>query len=473
MKKHIILVSSLVFFSGCSLLKQDPNIPNINMPITQEQSSEEKAMLNDKWWENFNDTELNSFVEYSLKNNSDLQIAILKVQKFREFLNIKKSDQFPTIDATAGAVHKRTSHYTPPSNQGSTYESYDLGLKASFEIDLFGKLSNAKKGAFEDMLQQHYIKEMIRQRIISDSVVAYYGLQTNHSLYDIAKAQYLDQLERYNHTQHRYENGMVEKSVLLQEESLLQMYKSEMLSYGEILNNYKTAVSILIGKDTKEIFESSNLELKMINYDSTKFIVPMSLPSEILQKRADIKASEAKVKSSAFSVSVARSAYFPSLSLTGTLGYVSGDLDRLVTSNASNYSIGGNLLSPIFNYGRISANIENAKIDQKIALIEYNDTVRKAFGDIKDALSSYSTNKEKLVSYEKRYSAIKEKSDIYQEQYNEGFISHLEFLEVRKEVYSVAMQKESSMFETLKSVVNVYYNLGGGFDINKDTINIQ
>lgn len=470
MKKHILLVSSLILFSGCSLLQQDPNIPNINMPIIQEQSIEEKAMLNDKWWENFEDNELNSFVEYSLANNSDLKIAVLKVEKFREFLNIKKSEQLPTIDVVSSATHKRVSHYTPPSNQGSTFESYDLGLKASFEIDLFGKLSNAKKSAFEDMMQQHYIKEMIRQRIISDTIVAYYGLKTQQSLANMANAQYLDQLELYHYTKNKYDNGMLQKSVLLQEESLLEMFRNEMLSYEEILNNYKTAVSFLIGKDTKEIFESSNIDIANVSFDARKFPVPSNIASEILNKRADIQAAEAKVKSSAFSVSVARSAYFPSLSLSGTLGYVSGDLDRLITSNASNYSIGGNLLAPIFNYGKISANVENAKLDQKIALIEYNDTIRKAFGDIKDALSSYSTNKEKLASFEKRYLAIKEKQKIYQNQYNEGYISHFEFLEVRKELYSVAMQKESSMFETLKSAVNVYYNLGGGFDISKDEI---
>ena len=158
MKKHILLISGMFLLSGCSLLNQDPNIPEIKVPITSTATNEEKALLNDKWWENFNDTKLNSFVEYALENNSDLQSALIKVEKFREFLNIKKSEQLPKIDAYADADKKRISKLAPPSYQGMTYESYDLGLSASFEIDLFGKLSNAKKAAFEDMMNQNYLK---------------------------------------------------------------------------------------------------------------------------------------------------------------------------------------------------------------------------------------------------------------------------------------------------------------------------
>ncbi|MCK9337405.1 MAG: TolC family protein [Arcobacteraceae bacterium] len=464
MKKHILLISGMFLLSGCSLLNQDPNIPEIKVPITSTATNEEKALLNDKWWENFNDTKLNSFVEYALENNSDLQSALIKVEKFREFLNIKKSEQLPKIDAYADADKKRISKLAPPSYQGMTYESYDLGLSASFEIDLFGKLSNAKKAAFEDMMNQNYLKELLYQRVISDSIIAYYGLKSNQALYNKTQQQYLDEEETYNNIKTRYENGFIDRSTLLQEESLFEMTRDNMLAQKEVLDNYKTAVSILIGKDVNEVFEASNIKVEDTQYDSMNLPVPVNLPSDILNKRADIQAAQSKVKASAFSVSVAKSAYFPTFSLTGSLGYVSGDLDKLVRSDASSYTIGGNLLSPILDFGKINANVENAKKDQQLALIEYRDTIRNAFGDIKNALVSYSTNKERFIAQERRYDAIKEKKDISKNQYESGYISYLEFLEVRKEEASVGMQKERIKFEALKSAVNLYYNLGGGFE---------
>ncbi|MEW6552499.1 MAG: TolC family protein [Campylobacterota bacterium] len=464
MKKYTLLVSGMFLFSGCSLLHQDPNIPQVTLPITATQTSDEKALLNDKWWENFNDKELNAFVEYALANNSDLQSAVIKVDKFREFLNIKKSEQLPRVDAYGGADKKRVSQNTPPSYQGMTYESYNLGLSASFEIDLFGKLSNAKKAAFEDMMSQTYLKELVYQRVISDSIIAYYGLKANQALYDTAKQQYLDEEEIYKNIKTRYENGFESRATLLQEESLLEMTRDNMLVQKEVLDNYKTAVSILIGKDANEVFDATNTKVENTEYNSMNLPVPVNLPSDILNKRADIKSAESKVKSSAFSVSVARSAYFPSFSLTGNLGYISGDLDKLVRSDSSGYTIGGNILSPILDFGKISANVENAKKDQQLALIEYKDTVRKAFGDIKNALVSYSTNKERFMAQEKRYEAIKERRDIAKNQYDSGYISHIDYLTVRKEELSVAMQKERTKFEALKSAVNLYYNLGGGFE---------
>ena len=214
----------------------------------------------------------------------------------------------PRSDAYEEADKKKVSKNTPPSYQGTTYESYDLGLSASFEIDLFGKLSNAKKAAFEDMMSQTYLKELVYQRVISDSVIAYYGLKANQALYDTAKQQYLDEEEIYKSIKTRYENGFESRATLLQEESLLEMTRDNMLVQKEVLDNYKTAVSILIGKDANEVFDATNIKVENTDYNSMNLPVPVNLPSDILNKRADIKSVESKVKASAFSVSVARSA---------------------------------------------------------------------------------------------------------------------------------------------------------------------
>ena len=457
--KHFTLALSLLLLSGCSL-SQKPGIPDTALPKHSGIQENEKLLLNDKWWENFHDEALDLFVKEAMDNNSDLKLAALRTQRFREFLNIKKSEQLPTIDAYGSA--SKTQSYMVSFDRGFRYEQFDVGAMASYELDLWGRLKNTKMAAFEEMMRESYLKESIKQRIIADSIISYFGLKTNSSIYQISREQYLNEKAFYTYMKDQYKAGMIRESDLLQEESLVEMFYDQMIKQEDLLSSYKTAVGILLGMEPKEIYES-RYDIKSARYSTNALPVPSNLPSDILRRRADIQAAEAKVRASAFQVSVAKSAFFPAISLSGTAGYVSGDLNRLFTPNNDTYSAGGNLLAPILDFGKIQANIEVTKIDQKIALLEYQDTVRKAFGEVKDALHSYAANKKRLHSQEKRHRAILKKKQIIEQQYRQGFANHLEFLEVRKEEFEVALSKESIKFETLKSAVELYVKLGGGF----------
>lgn len=457
--KHITLALSLLMISGCSLT-QDPNIPNTALPEKSGIKENEKRLLNDRWWENFHDKELDLFVQEALNNNSDLKIAALKTMRYREFLNIKKSEQLPRIDAYGSA--SKTQSYNVPFDRGFRYDQFDVGAMAAYEVDLWGRLRNTKMAAFEEMMKESYLKESIKQRVIADSITAYFGLKTNTRIYQIAEEQYLNEKAFYTYMQNQYKAGLIRESDLLQEESLVELFYDQMIRQKDLLSSYKTAVAILLGEEPKEVYQSA-YNIKVARYSASSLPVPSDLPSDILQRRADIQAAEAKVRSSAFQVSVAKSAFFPAISLSGTAGYVSGDLNRLFTPSNSTYSAGANLLAPILDFGKIQANIEVTKIDQKIALLEYQNTVRKAFGEVKDNLHAYASNKKRLRSQEKRHRAISQKKRIIEQQYKEGFVSHLEFLEVRKEEFVVALLRESTKFESLKSAVELYVSLGGGF----------
>ncbi len=457
--KHFALALSAIIISGCSL-SQNPNIPVTALPQNSGISGNEQRLLNDRWWENFHDKELNLFVETALNQNSDLKVATLKVMQFREFLNIKKSEQLPRLDVIGSA--SKTKSYMASFDQSFTFDQFELGAMATYEIDLWGKLKNTKMAAFEEMMRESYLRESIKQRIIADSVIAYFGLKTNTKLYQVAQEKYANEKAFYAYMQNQYNAGLIRESDLLQEESLVQMYYDEMVKQNNILSAYKTAVSILLGKAPAEVYAGIK-KMQDTAYGSSSLPVPSNLPSDILQRRADIQAAEAKVKASAFLVSVAKSAFFPSISLSGTQGYASSDLSRLVTSNTSTYSAGANVLSPILDFGKIQADIKAAKIEQQMALLEYQETVRKAFGEVKDSLHAYASNKERLHSQEKRHHAINQKKRILEDQYKEGFATHLELFEARKEEFEVALSKEAIKFETLKSAVELYVSLGGGF----------
>ncbi|MFT7824309.1 MAG: efflux transporter outer membrane subunit [Sulfurimonas sp.] len=462
--RHFTMALSLLMISGCSLT-QTPDIPETALPQNSGIKDRDRQLLNDRWWENFHDKKLDLFVQEALANNSELKMAALNAMRFREYLNIKKTEQLPKIDAYGSA--SKTQSYTVSVDQGYTYDQFDLGAMASYELDLWGRLKNSKMAAFEEMMRESYLQESIKQRIIADSIISYFGLKTNTGIYQVTKEQHLNEKAFYDYMKRQYKAGIIRESDLLQEESLVEMFYDRMIKQKDLLSSYQTAAGILLGKSPKDIYEG-RYPVASARYSTNSLPVPSNLPSDILQRRADIRAAESKVRASAFEVSVAKSAFFPSISLSGAAGYVSGDLNHLFTSDNDTYSVGGNLLAPILDFGKIKANIEITKIDQKIALAEYRESVRKAFGEVKDALHAYASNKKRLRSQEKRHRAIKKKKQIVEQQYRQGFTDHLEFLEVRKEEFAVALSKESIKFETLKSAVALYVSLGGGFRADTD-----
>jgi len=458
--KYLIVIFSL-FFSACSL-SPTPEIPKQELPAMEDDNSSQSFLLEEKWWENFNDSGLNAFVEEALTNNSDLQIAIIRVDKFREFLELKKAEQFPKIDAYGSAENIKTSDYTHIRDQGKIYDSYTVGAVGVFELDLWGKLRDAKRAAFEECLGEEYAKELVRQRVVADSVGVYYGLKSNKELYKSAKNRYESYKESYEYRKKQFEAGILDESVLLQEHSLMESALAESLRRESIYNDYKIATAILLGREPKEIYEGG-IDANKDGYDALSFPTPSSLPSDILQRRADIKAAEAKIRASSFNIGVARAAFFPSISLSTRVGYMSSDLNSFILPDASTYSVGAELLTPIFDFGRLSSKLESAKSDQKIALLEYKDSVRKAFGEVKQALGDYALAREQFLALERRYVSSKKNRDLQEDRYNAGFSSYLALLEARREEFASALTKEEARFETLKRAVELYVSLGGGF----------
>lgn len=458
--KYLIMVVFALFFSACSL-SPTPNIPEMELP-SMDESVKESSLLQEKWWENFGDSGLNAFTEEALANNSDLQIAILRVDKFREFLELKKAERLPKIDAYGSAENIKTSDYTHIRDQGKIYDSYTIGAMGVFELDLWGKLRDGKRAAFEEYLGQEYAKELVRQRVAADSVTAYYGLKSNKELYKSARDRYESYKESYEYRKKQFEAGVLDEGVLLQEHSLAESALAESLRRESIYNDYKIAAAILLGRELKEIY-GGGVEANETGYDALSFPVPSNLPSDILQRRADIKAAEAKIRASSFNIGVARAAFFPTISLSGRAGYMSSDLGSFVLPDASTYSFGAELLTPIFDFGRLSSKLESAKSDQKIALLEYKDSVRKAFGEVKQALGNYALAREQFLALERRYDSSKKNRDLQEDRYNAGFSSYLVLLDARREELASALAKEEARLETLKRAVNLYVALGGGF----------
>lgn len=456
----LLIVLPFLFLTGC-YLSPDPNLPKVEVP--QDATAENTEILKDRWWEGYGDPNLNAFMEELLQNNNDLQIAALRVLKYQDILDLKRAEQFPNVNAYGDAIHQQTSDEVHTQNQGDIYDTYDLGGVATFELDLWGKLRNAKKAAFENMMQMSYNKEAVRLRVIAEGVNAYYGLKSSKALYEIAKQTYETRKNSYAYRKKQYDVGTINENVLLNEESLMESAYEISIWRKNVLEVQKTAAAVLLGKEPKEVYEAMKIDAGSSDYRVDVLPVPAGLPSDILERRPDIKAAEAKVKASAFSVGSARAAYFPSIVLSGSAGYASSEIGSVFTPGAATYDIGGGLLSPILDFGRISAQVEGAKKDQKIALAEYNSTVREAFGEVRDALNTYASNKKRLASYEKRYLAVNKNVKIAKDRFDTGFGSYLELLDATRQEFTVALSKEEIKYATLKSLTELYVSLGGGF----------
>lgn len=462
--KHIssrLFVFSLIigfFIQGC-YLSPEPNIPEYKIDNAQTQSVD----IDKKWWESYDDSELNKFMDELFANNSDIKLAALRVLEFQSLLNLSRANRYPDINGAGEARNQKTSSETYPKGGGSIYDTYSIGAEASFDLDLFGKLRNANNAAFEELLQAEYNQEAIKLQIASSGVLTYFGLKSAKTSYLIAKDTFESRKESFIYRKNQKEAGVINESVLLNEESLMESAFEEMLARKNDLDLYKTAASVLLGKNPNEILASLDKNVENPDYKATKLPTPANIPSDLLLRRPDIKAAESAIKASAFRLGSARAAYFPSITLTGSLGYASNDLSNLISSSASTYGVGGWLLTPIFDFGRIDAEVEGAKVGQKIALEEYSNTVREATKEAADALNSYASNKKRLESLKRRYEVVSKNVEITEERFNVGVGSYLDLLDAKRQKFSVALLEENRRFETLKSSVNVIVALGGGF----------
>lgn len=470
MYKFLLFIPLALLVTGCSF-KPDLNTPTYeDLPQSYDGSKAQSEPINKEWWKEFNDPSLNALIDRAFKYNSDLLLTAANIAEARAQLNLDRANQYPSLDGEAVGSRSKISEQTYPQTGGkTTFNNFGLSAILSYEVDIWGKLSNQKEASLALFKASEANRDAIKLALASDVASSYFTLIALKEQRGIAKETVTSREESYEYYKKQYEVGVVNELTLMQSLSELDSTKSQLESLKLQEKLQKSALKILIGAEPEEIISNSNISSKSSLESIPKVSnVPVGLPSTLLERRPDIQASLEQLKAANASIGVARANYFPSISLSGVFGSESEALKNLFVSGAQIWSVGGNAMMPLVDFGRVSAGVESAKAQKEYAMISYQQSVKNAFKEVMDALSTQSTSKERAKISQRQVETLKKSLDLSTKRFDIGYSSYLEVLDSQRGLFSAELERVSNNLDVINSTITLYKALGGGWEVQDE-----
>ena len=458
MTRSITLLSfvTILFLGGCSL-KPELNVPQMEQP----KSAQEALHVNKEWWKQFNDAKLNALVVEALLGSDDLKLSALKVLKARQTYGLNTANELPTLNANASNTRQKTSDEAySTKNKGAEYSDFAMSGTLSYEIDFWGQLSNQSESSWSLYLATQAARETVRNTLIHDVISAYFNLASLQARMRVLEQTAQAYKESYEFRSKQQKAGTI--SDLLANQALAQ-YNNAKASQNSLMESFalqKSALAILVGKSPQALFE----ELKTDASLPSALAIPQGVPSSLMENRPDIKESLENLKSKNALIGVEKAAYFPTISLTGSYGQQSDDLGNILKSSANHWSLGPSLSVPIFDFGRIKQRVSISETDLQSSLVSYEQTVKKAYKEVHDALAKENLAQSRLVFQQEELKAYQKVLDLSTKRFNQGVANQLEVLDAQKGVLSSTLSVIATQQALLTDQAELFKALGGGWN---------
>ncbi|WP_158335177.1 efflux transporter outer membrane subunit [Campylobacter concisus] len=460
MRNKAFILITAAFLAGCSFR---PDMPNVDTNFTSTYTFE-TSDIRDLWWKEFHDENLNALVESALEKNTNLRIAYLNLQKAKASLGIAEADLLPGVNLNAGATRTRNSAETATHMPQTTSKNYEINLGLNYEIDLWGRVRNSVLAANENLNASKFDYDSARLSLSSSVAKSYFALVS----LNMQEAVLKETLKTYEDTlalrKTQLDLGGINEMTYLQSKAEVERAKTSLTSVLNSKSQVLTSLAILTGKSNDEILKGAVASAQ--NLPSSPEI-KADISSDVLLRRSDVAKALADLKATNALVGVARAQYFPTISLTGLFGFASDEFDRIFMGSASVWSLGANLTQKIFDFGKTKNNVRVAETNEQIAAITYEATVRSALGEVRDALISRQNAKLSLDQVKNLLQSQQKIYSLAKDQYNAGYIGHLELLDAERNLLQAKLQDVSAKLDEVDSAVEVYRALGGGFKVDK------
>ena len=451
--KFILLFGIIFFILSCAT--EHYKKPDIPLPATEKNVK----FKNLKWWELFNDKTLKQLISTALKNNDNLKMAFLKIKEAEAGVNLSVANEYPIITGNIKTERSKLSkeYYSYKMLKNNLF----INGKVSYEVDLWQKLRSRTKASISKLLSVKAIANVLKLEIISETVYTYLNIVAVNNELLIVKNILKNYFDIYKYREKQYKHGIIDEFTLEQARAEYLSIKSSIDSLNEDRVALESKLSLLTGETPRNTFNKKYKIRRIFNYN-LKIIG--FIPSEILNKRPDIKAAEENLKAANFNVAAAKAAFFPEINLTAAGGLQSNSLSSLLNFSASTWSIAGNLFQSIFDFGRIKSNVKIMKTERREAAINYVKTVKKAFNEIYDYLNriKYCENKiKKQINY---LSSLNKLLVLANKKFNVGTTEYLSVLDAQRRMLQANLNLIKYKIELMKYKILFYKALGIGLD---------
>ena len=454
-------ICAVLLVAGCSLqpVYQQPALPVAPAypagPAYKPVSGVEAAAADIGWRDFLTDPRLQRLVEIALENNRDLRVAALNIASAQAQYRIQRADLFPAVNAAASSTGQRNS----VAGRGITTHTYSADIGASWTIDFFGRL----RSLTDQTLQQYFATAQAGKAtdLLLESQVAdqYLTMLAADELLEVTRATLETAKQSYDLAQVQFEAGTGTELSVRQAQTVVEQANANYAAQLRARAQAENQLVVLIGEPLP-----ADLPPQVpLNSQRLLADVPAGLPSDLLTRRPDIMEGEANLRAAYASIGAARAAFFPTISLTGTLGSQSLELSSLFKAGTGVWSFIPSITMPIFQGGALQASLDAAKIQKETAVAQYEKTIQTAFREVADGLAARGTYDDQIAALERDVEAQQSSLELSELRYRTGVDSYLNVLTAQDNLYTAEQLLVAARLNRLTSLVDLYRALGGGW----------
>ena len=463
------MIAALVagVLSGC-MVGPDYQRPTLPSPAVFRGTADpaappDPASLGDlQWFEVFQDDQLHALIRTALVANYDLRDAVARVNEARANLGITRSEQFPNLAASADITTVRASRNGLTPVPASVSRDHTVGSVLlhllSFEVDVWGRLRRATEAARAQVLAAEETRQAVLTTLVSDVATAYFALLELDRELEIAQRTLALRQNSLRLIEVRQQGGVATLLDVRQAEQLVYSASQVIPDTERLIEQTENQLRLLLGQPPGNVPRSHPLTAQ-----SQPPAVPPGLPSALLERRPDLRAAEQQLVAANANIGVAKAAYFPTISLTGLLGYESNQLSSLFKGASGTWQFVPQVTQPIFTAGRLTSQVHFAEAQQQRALIQYEKAIQTAFREVSDALVQYRRVKEIRTQQTLLVTTLQDRSQLAYMRYRGGVDTLLNALDADRDLFNAELSLAQTERNELLALVQLYKALGGGW----------
>lgn len=452
--RNIIIIMLTSTLSGCHIYRtyQRPSSITVSdslyrQPVT---STDTVSLASLSWKELFTDPLLQQLIETGLANNTDLNIARLKVKEAEALLMTSRLSYLPSLSLTPQGILSSIEGSKPS-------KTYDLAVSADWEIDLFGKLLNAKRSARAALEQSEAYRQAVQTQLVATIANSYYTLLMLDRQLDITCRTADTWMESIRTMKALKRAGQATEMAVAQTEASKLSVDASVVSLRRQINEMENSLSTLLGLSPQEITRSTLENQQFPDSLST------GVPLQLLSRRPDVRQCEAQLATAYYATNSARSAFYPSITLSGSAGWTNAAGAAISNPGQWLLSAVGSLVQPIFNRGKNIANLKIAKAQQEEALLTFQQSLLDAGAEVNNALVQWQSARERITLDERQTISLRSalrSSELLMQHSSQNY---LEVLTARQSLLQAELNVASDQFDEIQGIINLYHALGGGY----------
>ncbi len=466
----LVLFAAVLTLTGC-MVGPDYRRPATPTPPAwriEEQSAREVA--NTAWWRQLDDPVLNDLIAGALRENKDLLIATARVEQYAAQYGVVRADLYPHVGVSAQFGQQRVTE-RGGNNLPAGYQTVTGGqqavLNASWELDIWGRIRRSSESARADLLASEEGRRGVILTLVSSVAGSYVNLRDLDKQLEISQRTAQSRKESLDLFQLRFNAGIITEMELAQNSSEYEQALATIPQIEKGIAQQENGLNLLMGRNPGSIPRGKGID------DLKLPAVPAGLPSDLLERRPDIKQAEQNLISVNAQIGVAKAAYYPAISLTGLLGVASSDFSNLFTGPAKIWQYSAPVTAPLFTAGKISSQVKATEAAQEQALYRYQQSIQTAFREVDDSLVDQNKSREQLAAQKRQVEALRTYATLARLRFDNGYSSYIEVLDAERSLFNVELSYTQGQGNLFLALISLYKAMGGGWVTEAESLAAQ